>query len=51
MGAGLRLVVDARVRKVQLDQLALFDEDESFAARSAQRRWSAASVTACPTTS
>lgn len=29
MRAGLRLMVDAPVRKVQLDQLALFDEDEA----------------------
>ncbi len=29
MRAALRLVVDAPVRKVQLDQLALFDEDEA----------------------
>jgi hypothetical protein len=28
MRAALRLIVDAPVRKVQLDQLALFDEDE-----------------------
>jgi hypothetical protein len=29
MRAGLRLMVDAPVRKVQVDQLALFDEDEA----------------------
>ena len=29
MRAGLRLMVDAPVRKVQLDQLALFDKDEA----------------------
>lgn len=29
MRAALRLIVDAPVRKVQLDQLALFDEDEA----------------------
>jgi hypothetical protein len=28
MRAALRLIVDAPVRKVQLDQLSLFDEDE-----------------------
>ena len=33
MRAGLRLMVDAPVRKVQLDQLALFDEDEAGTAR------------------
>ncbi len=33
MRAGLRLVVDAPVRKVQLDQLALFDEDEAGTSR------------------
>ena len=29
MRAGLRLMVDAPVRKAQVDQLALFDEDEA----------------------
>jgi hypothetical protein len=33
MRAGLRLMVDAPVRKVQVDQLALFDEDEAGTAR------------------
>jgi len=33
MRAGLRLMVDAPVRKVQLDQLALFDEDEAGTGR------------------
>ncbi|WP_439937057.1 TY-Chap domain-containing protein [Nocardia sp. N13] len=33
MRAALRLVVDAPVRKVQLDQLALFDEDEAGTSR------------------
>jgi hypothetical protein len=33
MRAALRLLVDAPVRKVQLDQLALFDEDESGTGR------------------
>ncbi|MGF9755024.1 YbjN domain-containing protein [Microvirga sp. 0TCS3.31] len=33
MRAGLRLMVDAPVRKVQLDQLALFDEDEAGTTR------------------
>jgi hypothetical protein len=33
MRAALRLVVDAPVRKVQLDQLALFDEDEAGTTR------------------
>jgi hypothetical protein len=33
MRAGLRLMVDAPVRKVQLDQLALFDEDEAGTSR------------------
>jgi hypothetical protein len=33
MRAALRLVVDAPVRKVQLDQLALFDEDEAGTGR------------------
>ena len=33
MRAGLRLIVDAPVRKVQLDQLALFDEDEAGTGR------------------
>lgn len=33
MRAGLRLVVDAPVRKVQPDQLALFDEDEAGTTR------------------
>ena len=34
MRAALRLIVDAPVRKVQLDQLALFDEDECGTGRS-----------------
>jgi hypothetical protein len=33
MRAALRLIVDAPVRKVQLDQLALFDEDEAGTGR------------------
>ena len=33
MRAGLRLMVDAPVRKVQPDQLALFDEDEAGTTR------------------
>ena len=33
MRAGLRLMVDAPVRKVQIDQLALFDEDEAGSSR------------------
>ena len=33
MRAGLRLMVDAPVRRVQVDQLALFDEDEAGTAR------------------
>lgn len=33
MRAALRLLVDAPVRKVQLDQLALFDEDEAGSGR------------------
>ncbi|GAB3038688.1 hypothetical protein GCM10011376_33930 [Nocardioides flavus (ex Wang et al. 2016)] len=33
MRAGLRLMVDAPVRKVQVDQLALFDEDEAGTGR------------------
>jgi hypothetical protein len=33
MRAGLRLMVDAPVRKVQVDQLALFDEDEAGTSR------------------
>ena len=33
MRAGLRLMVDAPVRKVQVDQLALFDEDEAGSSR------------------
>ncbi len=33
MRAALRLIVDAPVRKVQIDQLALFDEDECGTAR------------------
>ncbi|RYC10492.1 T3SS (YopN, CesT) and YbjN peptide-binding chaperone 1 [Nocardioides zhouii] len=33
MRAGLRLIVDAPVRKVQADQLALFDEDEAGTSR------------------
>ena len=33
MRAGPRLMVDAPVRKVQLDQLALFDEDEAGTGR------------------
>ena len=33
MRAGLRLMVDAPVRKVQLDQLALVDEDEAGSGR------------------
>ena len=33
MRAGLRLMVDAPVRKVQMDQLALFDEDEAGTSR------------------
>ncbi len=33
MRAGLRLMVDAPVRKVQVDQLALFDEDEAGTTR------------------
>ena len=33
MRSGLRLMVDAPVRKVQLDQLALFDEDEAGTGR------------------
>lgn len=33
MRAGLRLMVDAPVRKVHLDQLALFDEDEAGTGR------------------
>jgi hypothetical protein len=33
MRAALRLLVDAPVRKVQLDQLALFDEDEAGTGR------------------
>jgi hypothetical protein len=33
MRAGLRLMVDAPVRKVQVDQLTLFDEDEAGTSR------------------
>ncbi|MCF6376434.1 hypothetical protein L2K70_02355 [Nocardioides KLBMP 9356] len=33
MRAGLRLMVDAPIRKVQVDQLALFDEDEAGTGR------------------
>lgn len=33
MRAGLRLMVDAPVRRVQVDQLALFDEDEAGSSR------------------
>ncbi len=33
MRGGLRLIVDAPVRKVQVDQLALFDEDEAGTSR------------------
>ena len=33
MRAALRLIVDGPVRKVQMDQLALFDEDEAGSSR------------------